>query len=130
MRKLTIKTLGGLTAFGAVMAMATTLGGLTPDTLGAQNAPVVACDADGVATSYTSDWDATDERYEVATVNVNGIADTCDGLTVKVTVTDSTGASLSEGTLLIPTNATVDHPVALAAGVSTEAITNVHVTIA
>lgn len=130
MRKLTIKTLAGLTAFGAVMAMATTLGGLTPDTLGAQNAPVVACDADGVATSYTSDWDATDERYEVATVNVNGIADTCDGLTVKVTVTDSTGASLSEGTLLIPTNATVDHPVALAAGVSTEAVTNVHVTIA
>lgn len=130
MRKLTLKTLGGLTAFGAVMAMATTLGGLTPDTLGAQNAPVVACDADGVATTYTSDWDATDKRYEVSTVNVEGIADTCDGLTVKVTVTDTNGDSLSEGTLLIPTNASVNHAVALAAGVSTEAITNVHVTIA
>jgi hypothetical protein len=130
MRKLTIKTLGGLTAFGAVMAMATTLGGLTPDTLGAQNAPVVACDADGVATSYTSDWDATDKRYEVSTVNVKGVSDNCDGLTVKVTVTDSSGDALSEGTLVIPTNAAVDHAVALAAGVSTEAISNVHVTIA
>jgi hypothetical protein len=130
MRKLAIKTLAGLTAFSAVMAMAATLGGLTPDTLGAEDSAVVACDADGVATSYSSSWDATDERYEVSQVTVEGVADACDNLTVKVTLTDSTGASLSEGTLAIPSDATVDHSVTLAAGVSTEAVTNVHVTIA
>jgi hypothetical protein len=129
MRKLTIKTLAALTAFGAVMAMASTLGGVTPDTLGAEDSAVVACDLNGVATSYPSAWDAADDRYEVASVVVEGVADACDGLTVKVTLTDSAGDSLSEGTLAIPSDATVDHTVALAAGVSTEAVANVHVNI-
>ena len=129
MRKLTIKTLAALTAFGAVMAMASTLGGVTPDTLGAEDSPVVACDTNGVATSYPSVWDATDNRYEVASVTVEGVADTCDGLTLKVTLTDSTNGSLSEGTLTIPTSGAVDHTVTLAQGVSSEAVQNVHVNI-
>jgi hypothetical protein len=129
MRKLTIKTLAALTAFGAVMAMASTLGGVTPDTLGAEDSPVVACDTNGVATSYPSVWDATDDRYEVDTVTVEGVDDACDGLTVKVTLADNTGNSLSEGTLTIPTSAAVDHAVTLGAGVSSEAVARVHVNI-
>ena len=130
MRKLAIKTLAALTAFSTVIAMAATLGGLAPATLGAEDSPVISCDANGVATSYTSDWDATDERYEVSDVIVEGVSDACDGLTVKVTLTDSTGAALSEGTYALPADATVNHTVALAAGVSTEAVSSVHVTIA
>jgi hypothetical protein len=129
MRKLTIKALAGLTAFGAVMAMASTLGGVTPDTLGAEDSPIAACDTNGIATSYPSAWDATDKRYEVTSVTVEGVADTCDGLTVKVTLTDSSNDALSEGTLTIPTSGAVDHTVTLGAGVSTEAVQNVHVNI-
>jgi hypothetical protein len=129
MRKLTIKTLAALTAFGAVMAMASTLGGVTPATLGAEDSPVASCDTDGVATSYPSVWDAADKRYEVASVTVEGVDDACDGLTVKVTLTDSAGDALSEGTLAIPTDGVVDHTVTLAAGVSTEAVEQVHVNI-
>ena len=129
MRKLTVKTLAALTAFGAVMAMAATLGGVTPDTLGAEDSPVASCDTNGVATSYPSAWDATDKRYEVTAVTVEGVDDACDGLTVKVTLTDSANDALSEGTLTIPTSGAVDHTVTLAAGVSTEAVQNVHVNI-
>jgi hypothetical protein len=129
MKKLIIKTLAALTAFGAVMAMAASLGGVSPDALGAEDATVAACDTNGIATSFSSAWDATDERYETSTVTIEGVSDSCDGQTIKVTVTDSTGQSLSEGTLAIPTNATVDHVVTLASGVATEDATSVHVNI-
>jgi hypothetical protein len=129
MRKITIKTLAALTAFGAVMAMASTLGGVTPDVLGAEDSPVVSCDTNGVATSYPSVWDATDDRYEVASVTVEGVDDACDGQTVKVTLTDNGGNALSEGTLAIPVSGAVDHTVNLAAGVSSEAVSAVHVNI-
>mgnify|MGYP006952621360 FL=1 len=129
MRKLAIKTLTALTAFGAVMAMASTLGGVTADSLGAEDKVVVACDTDGIATSYPSNWDATDKRYEVAAVTIEGVNDACDGLTAKVTLTDSSNVALSEGTLSLPTSVAVNHTVTLAAGVSSEAVGNVHVNI-
>ena len=129
MRKTAIKALAALTAFGAVTAMASTLGGVTPDTLGAEDSAVVACDTNGVATSYPSAWDATDKRYEVSAVTVEGVDDACDGLTVKVTLTDSSNDALSEGTLTIPASVAVDHEVTLASGVSSEAVANVHVNI-
>jgi hypothetical protein len=42
-------------------------------------------------------WDATDERYEVSTVTVGGVADTCDGLTLSVTLADTGGAQIGAG---------------------------------
>ncbi len=126
MRKFTIKALAGMTVFGAVFASAATLGGLTPDNLGAHDGSVAACDTTGVTTSYTSAWDATDQRYEVATVTVKGVADACDGQSLKVTVPGSDGASIADGTLTIPTSV-VDHALTLSAGASTPSIVKVHV---
>ena len=62
-----IKLLAALTVGGAVFAMAATLSVGGSD-LGAGNATVAACDPDGVTTSFTTAWDATDERYEVTAV--------------------------------------------------------------
>lgn len=129
MRRLIIKTLAGITVFGAVVASASTLGGLSPDKLGAQDAVVAACDTDGVTTSHTSAWDTTDERYEVTSVTVKGVADACDGQTLKVTLADSTGVSLAEGTLTIPASVAVDHAVTISPGASTASAEKVHVNI-
>lgn len=129
MRKTLIKALAGVTVFGAVIASASTLGGLTPNKMGAQDATVAACDTDGVTTSQTSEWDATDKRYEVTAVTVEGVADTCDGQTLKVTLGDTDGASLAEGTLSVPTSVAVDHEVTFTPAASTASVEKIHVNI-
>jgi hypothetical protein len=128
-RKLAIKSVAAVTVFSAVLASAATLGGVTTDKIGAEDATIAACDSNGVTTSYTSSWDSTDKRYEIATVTVKGVADTCDGQTLKVTLADTTGVSLSEGTLTIPASVAVDHAVTLATPVSTESTSAVHANI-
>lgn len=130
MRKTLIKALAGVTVFGAVIASASTLGGLTPDKMAAEDATVAACDTNGITTSQTSAWDATDKRYEVTGLTVKGVADTCDGQTIKVTLTNATGgASLSEATLVVPTSAAVDHALTFTTPASTEDVGSVHVNI-
>lgn len=125
-----VALIAGLAVFATTFAFAATLGGLTSGDVGANNTVVAACDTDGVSTSYSAaSWDATDERYEVASVSVDGVSDSCDGDTLKVTLTDSGGAQLSEGTLAIPTSAATSHTVNLSAAVSAEQVLGVHVVI-
>ena len=96
--------LAGLIVFGTTFAFAATLGGVTSGSVGANAAVVAACDSNGVTTSYASAWDAADKRYEVATVTVSGVADSCDGATLKVTLKDSAGAQIAEATDVLPTS--------------------------
>lgn len=115
--------------FAAVFGAAATMG-LTPDGLGANNAGVSACDGNGVTTSYANTWDATDNRYEVTNVTVKGVADTCDGLTLKVTLASAANADIGNGTMTIPTSAAVDHTVTpLSANPAASAVANIHVVI-
>jgi hypothetical protein len=129
MRRRILKGLAIVTVFGGVFAMAASLGGISSANLGADDAVVASCDTDGVTTAYTSGWDATDERYETSAVTVGGLADTCDGQTMKVTLIDSSNASLGEGTLTIPTGVGTSHSVTLAPASSSEAVTGVHIAI-
>jgi hypothetical protein len=115
--------------FAAVFGAAATMG-LTPDGLGANSAGVSACDSNGVTTSYANTWDATDNRYEVTSVTVKGVADTCDGLTMKVTLASVANADIGNGSMTIPTNAAVDHTVTpLSVNPAASAVANVHVVI-
>jgi hypothetical protein len=84
--------------------MAATLGGITSNRVGADNVAVGSCDTDGVATAYATAWDATDERYEISSVTVSNVSNTCDGQTVKVTLADAGGTSLGEGSMAIPSD--------------------------
>jgi hypothetical protein len=128
MRRTTLKVLAALTVFGGVFAMAASLGGISSAKLGADDTVVASCDTDGVTTSYTSAWDATDKRYETTTVAVGGVAAACVGQTMKVTLVDSTGAALGEGTASLtpagPTTVTPTSPPA------SKSVVGVHVTIA
>lgn len=116
-------------AFSAVFAMAASLGGITSTNVGADNTAVASCDSDGVSTSYTTAWDATDGRYEITSVTVGGVSDTCDGQTMAVTLTNLAGAQIGTGTLAIPTNAATSHAVSLTTHPSAKDTVNVHVVI-
>ena len=95
MRKKTLLALAlSILVFGGVFATANTLNGITSTKVSADNTTVASCDSDGVSTAYGTGWDATNKVYAVTSVTVSGVADTCDGQTLSVSLTDSTGASL------------------------------------
>ena len=122
--------LAGLTVFGAVFAMAANLGGITGGQVGADNTTVTACDTNGVGTTYASSWDVTDQRYEVTSVTVTGIADSCDGDTLSVSLTNAAGAQIGSGSVAIATGVATSETVSLSTAASAELAVGVHVVIA
>ncbi|HZC29462.1 MAG TPA: hypothetical protein VE269_06950 [Gaiellaceae bacterium] len=131
MRKRTLLALVlSLLVFGGVFATANTLNGITSAKVSADNTTIASCDPDGVTTSYGTAWDATNHVYDVSSVTVSGVADTCDGQTLSVTITDSTGAQIGSGSTAIPTSAATSFTVTLSPTPSAKLASNVHVLIA
>jgi hypothetical protein len=92
----------GVGAFGLAVASAASLGGLTTNTLGAENGVVASCDTDGVTLAYTNTYDATSGLYRVSSVTVSGIASpACTGKTLTVTLRDAGNASLGTGSAAV-----------------------------
>lgn len=115
-----------LVGTAVVAASAATLGGLTGDDLGADDAAVASCDTDGLTVDYTTSYDATDQRYEVTAVVLSGIATACAAQTASVTLADSTGAAVGSGSATIGgTSATVT----LSTAASAEAVEHASVLI-
>lgn len=84
--------------------------GLTSTKTGSGNTSVVACDSDGFTNGYTT------SHGIVTAVTIGGIADpACEGGTVRVTVTNSSGSSIaSAGPQTVPTDGdTADNSVTL-----------------
>ena len=131
MRKRTILALlASLAIFGSVYAMAASLGGITSGSVGADSTVVASCDTDGVTTAYATAWDATDKRYEVTSVTVGGVADTCDGKTLSVSLTDASGAQIGSGTLALPTSVATSFGVTMSTAPSAKLSEGVSVLIA
>jgi hypothetical protein len=131
MRKRTILALlASLAVFASLYAMAASLGGITSDNVGADSTVVASCDTDGVTAAYVTAWDATDKRYEITSVTVGGVADTCDGRTLSVSLTDSSGAQIGSGTLSIPTSGATSFAVATSTPPSAKLTEGVNVLIA
>ena len=123
--------LAGLMVFGAVFASAASLGGITSGNVGADNAAVASCDTDGVTTAYTTGWDATDDRYEITSVTVSGIANACDGRTLSVSLLDSSSNQIGTGSVTIPSDDLVTQAsVSLSTAASAKDAVNVHAAIA
>ena len=130
MKRTLIAVTAGLVVFASVFAMAASLGGITGSTVGADNTAVGSCDTDGVTTSYATSWDATDKRYEVTTVTVAAVNDACDGKSMSVSLTDTTGAQIGTGTLAIPSSVATSHAVTMTTAPSAALTLGVHVVIA
>ena len=90
----------GIGAFGLAAASAASLGGLTSDTLGADNAAVTSCDSDGVTLAYTNAYDATAGLYKTSSVTISGMAAACNGKSLSITLA-SASASLGSGTAVV-----------------------------
>ena len=130
-RRVLLGLLAGAMVFSMVIGMAASLGGLTSNKLGADDAVVAACDTDGVTTSYTNAYSASGTAgYKVGNVVVGGIADACDGDTLAVNLTGSGGTSLGEQSLTVPTGAGTSATVSFSgSNVLAESVTGVHVVI-
>lgn len=130
-KRTVLATLLGLTVFGAVVGSAASLGGLTSPALGAGATVVAACDTDGVSVSYTQSYSTTAPAgYKVTAVTVSDVADSCDGQTISVTLSDAADTSLASGTVAVPTSAATSHAVSLTPAAAAGAVTKTHVVIA
>jgi len=89
--------LGAFVAFAALTASAATLGGLTSESLGADQTVVASCDSDGIALAYTNVYNATTNDYQTTAVTLSGVATPCVGQHYQLTLSDGT-ASLGEST--------------------------------
>ena len=121
----------GLVVFGAVYAVAASLG-VTTSTLGSGGAGVVSCDADGITVNYVVAYDSAVPGYKVTTANVSGIDGTnCNGKTIRVTLTGAANASLAErtATLTSATTASLDFSTGAGAPVSAASVTGVQAAI-
>ncbi|MEM7285810.1 MAG: hypothetical protein AAF480_05615 [Actinomycetota bacterium] len=96
MNKYAIAAIAAIVAFGGFLAMAATLGGITADNLGADSSVIASCDTDGVTTSYTVAYDATDARDEITAVVVAGVDAACAGQTLTVTLTNGSDVQLDQ----------------------------------
>lgn len=130
-RKIVFGVLFGATLFGTAMGSAASLGGVSAQGLGADDAIVGSCDTDGVATGYTTAYNTTGSAgYKVATVTVSALNNACDGKTIEVRLTDAGNASLETVSKTVETDATATSTT-LTFGGSTlvEAVTGVHVVV-
>jgi hypothetical protein len=130
MRKKTLLALGlSILVFGGVFATANTLNGITSPKVSADNTTVASCDSDGVSTSYTTGWDSANNAYAVTSVTVAGVADTCDGQTLYVSLTNSAGTQIGSGSVAIPTSVATSFPVTMSPAASAKLTEGVHVLI-
>jgi hypothetical protein len=97
-KRTSLAVVAAVAAFAAVSASAAGLGGLTSRSLGAETTVVASCDSDGVTASYTTAYSVSAKEYQVTGVQLTGIAGTCTGQAVSLTLADSAGASLGGGT--------------------------------
>src|SRR5688572_3122640 len=113
-KRITLSIAAGLVVFTGVFAMASSMGVTSSGQVGAGSASVSACDSDGVSTTYTTGWDTTDKRFEIASVTVTGIANTCDTLPIAVSLTDGSDVQLGSGSDTVPNDAgATSHTVSL-----------------
>lgn len=130
-KRLIIGLIVGVVVFATAFGMAASLGGLTSDSLGADDQTVGTCDSNGVSTSYTTDYSsAAPAGFKVVAVTVSGIANTCDGKTIEVALTGSGGTLIEEQTATVPTAAGTSVTLTFSDADSlAEAVTGVHVMI-
>lgn len=93
-------TVGG----GIIAASAATLGGITSNSLGADNTLLTSCDTDGVSVAYTNTYDPTGQRFVVSNAVISGINAACAGKVMNVELSGTGGAALSSSTSLTLTS--------------------------
>jgi len=131
-KKIVFGLMFGLTLFGTALGSAASLGGVTANGLGADDAIIASCDTDGVTTSYTTAYNTTGGAgYKVATVTVSGLNNACDGKSIEVRLTGAANASLDSATKTVETDAvSTSTTLSLGSSALAENVTGVHIVVA
>ncbi|HLY95422.1 MAG TPA: hypothetical protein VKP14_11310 [Gaiellaceae bacterium] len=128
MKRILIAVVAGLVVFGGTFAFADGLGGVATGAVGDSATVVASCDTDGVTANFGApNWDATNKRYGVSTLNVASINAACSGDIIKVTLKDSSGSSLGEATGTVAAGAA---SLTFSASASASAVAGIDVVIA
>jgi len=98
MNRIILAGAAGIVAVGAVSASAASLGGVNTDSVGVESSVVASCDTDGIIVDYSVAYAATPATYRVATVDMSGVATTCNSLAYRITLNGAGGVSLGEST--------------------------------
>lgn len=98
MNRIVLAAAAGIVAVGAVSASAASLGGITSESVGVDNAVVASCDSDGIDVDYTVSYFADDSTYIIDTVDLSGIAGPCNTLPYSLTLSGAGGTSLGDDT--------------------------------
>lgn len=118
----------GTAVFTGAYAMAASLS-VSSTRLGAGGVVVPSCDTDGVATTYTVQYNATAPAgYKINTAEISGVAGACNGGSMQVTLTGASDVSLAEKTQVISTSGTYSISFA-SSNIPAANVTGVHVTI-
>lgn len=123
-KKLALGIAAGVSAFAAVTASASSLGGVTTQQLGTSADVVASCDTDGVEVAYTTAF--AGGEYGVTEAKLSGIDAKCAGQTVTVTLFDKADKSLAE---VSDTNKGAAQTLELASAVDAESVEGVAVVI-
>ena len=133
MRRAAVAVLVGGVVFGAVYGVAASLG-VSSKSLGAGNASVSACQTGTLTASYAVSYDSSLPGYKVGVVTVSGLDTTsptnCASKAFRVTLTNSSNASLAEVTGTTPASGTTFTADFTSSGVLASSVTGVHVSIA
>lgn len=136
MKRFLIAGLAGVSVFGAAYGFAAAVS-VTSDDFGSGDSTVTSCETGptpgGVNASYTTSYDEVDGRYEVTSVEVEGLAAACDGHKVGVTLSGplTSKGNIGDGTstFVVGTPATTKVSVAIGESPSAESVTGVHVVV-
>lgn len=131
MKRNVIAAIVAVVVFGGTFAFAASLGGVTTGSIGDSATVVASCDTNGVTTAFGAPaWDPAGKRYGVSTMSVTSINAACDTDAIKVTLTDSTGAQVGEGTGTVGTPSTGTADISFASPVQASVVTGIEVVIA
>jgi hypothetical protein len=126
-RKPVLSLVVGAVLFSSAFAFAASLT-VGTNSLGAGNAAVGSCDADGVTTSYTTAYDSALPGYKVSSVTVGGIdATACANRALRVDLVNASNTSIGSGAATITA---ASMAVTITTGTPNAAqVANVHVVI-
>ena len=133
MRRFLVALLVGAVVFGAVYGLAASLG-VGSKSLGAGNASVSACQSGTLTVGYAVAYDSSLPGYKVGVVTVSGLdttsATNCASKAFRITLTNSSNASLAEVTGTTPASGTTFTADFTSSGILASNVTGVHVSIA
>lgn len=131
MKRFVVALFAGGTIFGGVYGLAASVG-VSSETLGAGTAAGSACQSTTLTPSYATAYDASLPGYKVGVVTVNGLDTTagkCASKSFKVTLVNSSNATLGEATGSTPASGTSFTADFTSGGLLASNVSGVHVLI-